>query len=163
MATRAQKGDAGRMTPITPTRPDMVASAHRLDLAAAELLELAGMPEAVAELPETLDHLETALDRIATSLVKMSQSVAEWSGRGGAITDYNALPPAARALRWHLHDVAARVGASSNACPGARQWAGDLLADPAAVRDREVAIAWGADRRSLHPQTDFAAPPQARG
>ena len=138
MATRAQEDDAGRMTSITPTRPDIVASAHRLELAATELLELAGIPEMLEELPATLDHLQTALDRLATSLMRMSQAVAERSSRAGAGTDDSALSPAARALQWHLHEAAARVGASSNACPGARHWAGELLADPAALHDPEV-------------------------
>jgi hypothetical protein len=123
------------MSPTPPERPDVAACARRLHLAAGELLEAAGAADAVPELPTTIAHLEVALDWLATSLVRMSQAVGDWSAWPSSDTDYRDLPSEARALRWHLHDVAAHLRASSNACPAALWWAREVVAGDPDVRE----------------------------
>jgi hypothetical protein len=162
MVARAPEQDAGAMSSTLHDRPDVTACAHRLRLAADELHEYSGSSEVVPDLPTTIAHVEEALDLIAASVVRMSQAVADWSGRVVEVADFTALSPEARALRWHLHHVAAHLRSSSNACAVTRHCARDLLADDGAA-PRDSAGAWGEDERRLQPRADFDAPTQPQG
>jgi hypothetical protein len=162
MVAQAPEHDAGTMSSTLHDRPDVAARADRLRLAADELHEYAGSSDAVSDLPTTIAHVEEVLDLLAASMVRMSHAVANWSGRAGEVADFTALSPEARALRWHLHHVAAHVRSSSNACTATRQWARDLLADEGAGR-RDPGGRWGGDERSVQPRADFSAPTQPQG
>jgi hypothetical protein len=135
------------MTSTLSDRPGVGASAERLQRAAGDLLERSGTHAAVQELPTTLEHLQEVLDRLATSLVRMAEAVAERPEPPGATAGRGGLPPDARALVWHLHDVATHVRASSTACDGARQWADELTAG-----------AWGDEGRRVPPRIAVRTP-----
>jgi hypothetical protein len=76
----------------------------------------------------TLAHVEESLDRIAAALDQMANAVADWSGGSNAVVEEPALPPEARALRWHLHAAAANLRTSEAACTASRDWTRRLLA-----------------------------------
>ena len=103
---------------------DIAESAHELQRAAGALQQRASSRDTVPALPSALAHLEEALDRLATSMVKTAQTVEEWAGAAAdADLDRDALSPDARALRWHLFHLAARLRGAQDACPDARRWA----------------------------------------
>jgi hypothetical protein len=131
------------------------ASAHALQRAAGALQTGAGSPQAVESLPATVAHLEEALDRLATGVERMALAVAEWSESGSEIVDEDALPPDARALRWHPHTTAQALSSSRDACAASRQWARRLLdrrRDPA-----DTTMLPGATRDDRFDSPDDAA------
>src|SRR4051812_1954541 len=92
--------------------------------AAGHFAERASAAGAVAALPLALADLEKALERLATGAVEAAQAVEDWSGE-------DVLAPEARALRWHLFHLAARLRGAEDACPDGRRWARELLAQHA--------------------------------
>ena len=105
----------------------LAASAHQLQRDAGALLTHAADPQAVATHELTLAHVEEALDRLAVAMEQMANGVADWCGEPSAIVDENALPPEARALRWHLQSVADRLRDAELACASSRDWTRRLL------------------------------------
>jgi hypothetical protein len=128
--------DVGMHTSLTLSDQDRVlaTSAHHLQRAAGTLQTHAANPHAVPTHEITLAHVEEALDRLAVAMEQMANAVADWCGEPSAIVEDNALPPEARALRWHLQSVADNLRASEIACAISRDWTGQLLANP--PRDR---------------------------
>ena len=87
-----------------------------------------------------LAHVEEFVDRVSVALDQMANGVAEWRGEPGAVLEEPALPPEARALRWHLQAGAANLRTSEAACSASRDWTRPLLAAAAAC-DRDGPIA----------------------
>ena len=108
----------------------LATSAHQLQRAAGRLQTHAANPHAVPTHEITLAHVEEALDRLAVAMEQMANAVADWCGEPSAIVEDNALPPEARALRWHLQSVADKLRASEIACAISRDWTRQLLAHP---------------------------------
>jgi hypothetical protein len=106
----------------------LASSAHQLQRAAGTLQSHAASPEAVPDYGITLAHVEEALDRVAVAMDQMASAVAEWCGEPDAVADEPALPPEARALRWHLQAAAANLRTSEAACAASRDWTRRLLA-----------------------------------
>jgi hypothetical protein len=107
---------------------DIADSAHELQRAAGAFQQRASSRETVPALPSALAHLEEALDRLATSMAKTAQALEEWAATTDVDLDRDTLSPDARALRWHLFHIAARLRGAQDACPDARRWARTLLA-----------------------------------
>jgi hypothetical protein len=105
---------------------NIAGSAHQLQRAAGGMQKRASDPEAVPALPVTLSHLEEALERLSTGAVKLAQAVEDWNG------EPDALPPEARALRWHLFHLASRLRGAQEACPETRRWAREVVPQDAA-------------------------------
>jgi hypothetical protein len=121
-------------------------SAHELQRAAGWFQKRASDPGAVAALPAALAHVEEALDRLATAMVKAAQAVEDVADDSGA--EGGAVSPPARALRWHLCHVSARLRGAGDACPDTRRWARALLADPA----DDTAAAWSRGLARMQPR-----------
>jgi hypothetical protein len=105
-------------------QPERAKGAYQLQRAAGGMFRDASAPDVVPALPVALAHLEEALDRLSVSMIKTAQAVEEWPG--AAETD-TALSSDARALRWHLFHLAARLRGAQDACPDARRWATQLV------------------------------------
>jgi hypothetical protein len=105
----------------------LASSAHELQQAAGTLQSHAARTDAVPTYGITLAHVEEAVDRLAVALDQMANAVAEWCGESEAVVEESALPPEARALRWHLHAAAASVRTSETACTASREWTRRLL------------------------------------
>jgi hypothetical protein len=124
---------------------DIAASAQQVQRAARLFQQRASGPGVVAALPAALAHIEVALERLATGVVKTAQSVEDWELNSDPALDRDALSPEARALRWHLFHVAARLRGAAEACPDTRNSARLLL------REAEVEDEDAADPCSPHP------------
>jgi hypothetical protein len=107
--------------------PTIADSAHQLQRAAESLQRHASDPAAVAALPAALAHLEEALERLSTTAVTAAQAVEDWALE----TDGGTLSPSARALRWHLFHLSARLRSARDGCPATRDWARELLDETA--------------------------------
>ena len=148
MLRGSSSSDPGRAVP---------ASARELQRAAGALQRDAGSAKAVASLPATVAHVEEALDRLAIGVERMACAVAEWGDTGSNIVDDDALPPDARALRWHLRATAHALRSSRDACSVTREWArrlldaGDDAMVPGAARDDIPARASAAASPRSHP------------
>jgi hypothetical protein len=99
-------------------------STFELRRAADDFQQHSSAPEALAALPLALADVEKTLERLATGAVKAAEAVETRELESGA----DALSPEARALRWHLFHLAARLRGAENACPDTRRWARRLLA-----------------------------------
>jgi hypothetical protein len=104
----------------------LASSAHELQRAAGTLQAHAANPDAVPTHGITLAHVEEAIDRLAVAMEQIANAVADWCGEPSPVAD-NALPPEARALRWHLASVADRLRDSELACASSRDWTRRLL------------------------------------
>ncbi len=126
---------------------DIASSAHQLQRAAGHVQQRASGPGAVTALPAALAHLEEALERLATGAIRSAQAVEDWESEPGATLDGEALSPPARALRWHLFHLSARLRGAQDACPDARRWARELLREPGVddAAQRQPADPIGAD------------------
>jgi hypothetical protein len=124
--------DVHMHTPLALSDQDraLATSAHQLQRAAGTLQTHAATPHAVPTHEITLAHVEEALDRLAVAMEQMANAVADWCGEPSAIVEENALPPEARALRWHLQSVADEVRDSELACASSRDWTRRLLGNP---------------------------------
>ena len=97
-------------------------SAEQLAVAATSLRRSAGGPDALQSLPATLAHVGEAVDELASGMLVLAETVAKSSGLGTSV-DLDHLPPQARALSWHLHELAARLRAARASVETARDWA----------------------------------------
>jgi hypothetical protein len=122
--------------------PAATAGADEVARAATSLRRSLRGPQALRTLPQTLAHLDTAIDELATSMVGLAQLVAESEDQPASSLDLDHLSPEARALCWHLHELAARLRAARAAGATARQWADDL---PPAKAPR-----WGGVEQKVH-------------
>ena len=124
--------DVDMHMPLAPSDQDraLATSAHELQSAAGTLQTHAANPHAVPTHEITLAHVEEALDRLAVAMDQMANAVANWCGEPSAIVVDNALPPEARALRWHLQSVADKLRGSETACAISRDWTRRLLDNP---------------------------------
>jgi hypothetical protein len=104
----------------------LATSAHELQRAAGKLQTHAANPDAVPTHGITLAHVEEAIDRLAVAMEQMANAVADWCGEPSPVVN-NALPPEARALRWHLESVADKLRDSELACATSRDWTRRLL------------------------------------
>jgi hypothetical protein len=123
--------DADMHTPLALSDQDraLATSAHELQRAAGTIQTHAANPHAVPTHEITLAHVEEALDRLAMAMEHMANAVADWCGEPSPIVEDNALPPEARALRWHLESVADRLHGAEIACASSRDWTRRLLAN----------------------------------
>lgn len=121
--------DVDMHTPLALSDQDraLAASAHMLQRAAGRLQTHADAPGAVPTHELTLAHVEEALDRLAVAMEQMANAVADWCGEPNPVVVDNALPPEARALRWHLESVADKLRDSELACATSRDWTRRLL------------------------------------
>jgi hypothetical protein len=136
------------MISVHPHSRTATRSAYELQRAAANLRRSVRDPDAVRVLPVTLAHVDEVLDELATTMLVLAQSVAETTGSPNTSLDHELLSPQARALRWHLHELAARLRAARSAGASSREWAEELLA-----AERE----WGAPRTELQSPADSIA------
>jgi hypothetical protein len=116
MVAAAPPRDAGGMD--TAHQYESIAtSTFELRRAAERVQQRASAPDTVAALPLALTDIEKTLERLARGAADAANAVEE-SG------------PEARALRWHLFHLAARLRSAADASPDARRWAHALLAHP---------------------------------
>ena len=129
--------DAGMNTDSAPLDQEhaLSASAHQLQRAAGALQRHAASAHAVPTLGITVAHVEEALDRLAVAMEQIANAVTDWCSEGSSIADEDALPPEARALRWHLQAVADGLRASEDACSVSRDWVRRLLGDAPDMAD----------------------------
>jgi hypothetical protein len=106
---------------------NLAASAHELQRAAGHIQRNAARADAVQTLPTALAHMEEALERLSTAANVAARAVEEYDARAGADPD---VLRRARALRWHLAHLAARLRGASDACPDTRRWARELIREP---------------------------------
>jgi hypothetical protein len=106
-----------------PHSQDTPRSAYELQRASANLRRSVRDPDAMRTLPLTLAHVEATIDDVATTVLVLAQAVAE-----GPDTSHgeDLLSPEARALRWHLHELAARLRGARSAAASSREWADQL-------------------------------------
>ena len=116
------------MLSMHPHDRETAGSAYELQRAAANFRRSVRDPDAVSTLPTTLAHVSDAIDELATSMLVLAHTVGDYANPPDTRLDDDALFPEARALRWHLHELASRLRASQRACPSARRWADDVLA-----------------------------------
>ena len=103
-------------------------SADQLQRAAWALRRHAGSVHAVPTLPATLAHVQETLDMLAAGILQMADAVTDRCVEDGHRED--ALPPEARALRWHLGTTAKALRVSREACSASREWSRRLLDEP---------------------------------
>jgi hypothetical protein len=120
------------MNSVPTDNPDAARSARELERAAASFRRGVRGADAVRSLPVTLAHIDEAIGELAASMVVLAQAVGEYGSPSAVALEDDALPAEARALRWHLHELASRLRAAQDACPAVRLWADDLLAAQAA-------------------------------
>jgi hypothetical protein len=106
----------------------LTSSAHELQQAAGTLQSHAARADGVPTYGIALAHVEEAVDRLSVSLDQMAIAVAEWCGGPDAVVEEPALPPEARALRWHLQAAATHLRTAEAACSASRDWTRRLLA-----------------------------------
>src|SRR4051794_11483077 len=102
-------------------------SAHELQRAAGHVQKHAAASDQVPALGITLAHVEEALDRLSVGMLQMANGVVEWSAEQGPSAHEDALPPEARALRFHLRAVADALRTPRDACISSRIWTRRLL------------------------------------
>jgi hypothetical protein len=121
--------DVDMHPPLAPSNQNraLATSAHELQRAAGTLQTHAANPDAVPTHGITLAHVEEAIDRLAVAMEQMANAVADWCGEPSPLVVDNALPPEARALRWHLESVADKLRDSELACATSRDWTRRLL------------------------------------
>lgn len=113
-------------------------NAEQLAVAAMSLRHSAAGPDALLSLPATLAHVGDAVDELASGMLVLADTVAKSSGLRTSL-DLDHLPPEARALSWHLHELAARLRAARASVETARDWAHQLGRQP--TRAPELATA----------------------
>ena len=116
------------MISVHPHSRNATRSAYELQRAAANLRRSVRDPDAVRVLPVTLAHVDEVLDELATTMLVLAQSVVETTGAPDTSLDEELLSPEARALRWHLHELASRLRAARSASVSSREWADELFA-----------------------------------
>jgi hypothetical protein len=134
--------------------PDIAEGARQLARAAAEFEQSASGRRTSAALPEALEDLKETLELLARGVAKASEAIDDPAQQPGAGLESDLQSVRARALRWHLAHLAARLLGARVVCPQTRRWAHELLeerdVDPApdgvihANNRREVAMEVGA-------------------
>jgi len=114
------------------------ANSEQLAVAAMSLRHSAAGPDALLSMPATLAHVSDAVDDLASGMLVLAETVAKSSGLRADL-DLDHLPPEARALSWHLHELAARLRAARASAETARDWAHEL--GPQRARAPELATA----------------------
>jgi len=112
---------------------NITTSTFDLRRAAAQFEQRASAPGTVAALPLALADVERALERLAAGAVKAAHAVEDCASEAGT----DALSPESQALRWHLFHLAARLRGAEHACPDARRWAREVLAQHDVADDEE--------------------------
>jgi hypothetical protein len=130
---------------------DLAISTHDLQRAARRVQQRASEPEAVTGLPTALSDLEEALEQLATGMLTAAQRVEGWTRE----SEGDEISPRARALRWQLSHLAARLRGAQSACPQARRRARELLGELSARLDRPEA------ERDRVPEVSVAVVPAA--
>jgi hypothetical protein len=115
-------------------------NAEQLAIAARSLRHSAAGPDALQTMPATLAHVGDAVDELASSMLVLAETMTKSSDLGTSL-DLDHLPPEARSLSWHLHELAARLRAARASVATARHWAHEL--GPQRARAPELAIAPG--------------------
>jgi hypothetical protein len=100
-------------------------NAEQLAVAAMSLRHSAAGPDALLSMPATLAHVGDAVDELASGMLVLAETVAKSPGLRASL-DLDHLPPEARALSWHLHELAARLRAARASVETARDWAHEL-------------------------------------
>lgn len=98
-------------------------SAEELAAAAADLRAALAAPGAVDTLPPTLTHVGDTLDELASGMLALTETVAKSTGLADTSPDLDHLRPEARALCWHLHELASRLRAARASVETAQDWA----------------------------------------
>ena len=94
---------------------------------AAEVLRVAlAPPHELDTLPETLSHVGDVIDELARGVLALDDAVARSSGLGDVGPHLDHLPPDARALSWHLHELASRLRAARASAETANHWSREL-------------------------------------
>jgi hypothetical protein len=135
MVGAADLRDGVGMATSNQYNESIAASTFELLRAAGDFEEQASGPGAVDALPLALADVERTLARLATGVVKVAEAVEERSLGSGS----DVLSPEARALRWHLFHLAARLRGAQDASPEVRKWARLLLAQQDGAEDEEDA------------------------
>jgi hypothetical protein len=116
------------MISVDPHSQDTSRSAYELQRASANLRRSVRDPELMRTLALTLAHVEQTIDDVATTMLVLAQAVAEFPAWSNTSVGEDVLSPEARALRWHLHEFAARLQGARSAAASSREWADELLA-----------------------------------
>ncbi len=124
------------MISVHPHSQDTPRSAYELQRASANLRRSVRDPDAMRTLPLTLAHVEETIDDVATTMLVLAQAVAERPGPSNTSLGEDLLSPEARALRWHLHELAARLRDARSAATSSREWADELLGAQPVTRVR---------------------------
>ena len=103
---------------------NIAASAFEVRRAAAQFQQRASAPGVAAALPMALADIEKALERLAMGAVEAADTIQLGT---------DVLSPEARALRWQLHHLAARLRGATQAGADARRSAGELITQQDAV------------------------------
>jgi len=116
------------MTMIAQPRNEAAttASAEQLAEAAARLRRDLAELDAMEAVPVTLARVGDAIDELASGVLVLGETVARSSGLADLSPDLDHLPPEARALCWHLHELAARLRAARASVETAHDWSQDL-------------------------------------
>jgi hypothetical protein len=120
MAGRPRLGHGQAMNPAQHPH-DIAEGAYELWLAAGGFEQSAAGGDTSVALPEALDYLKDALELLATGVAKASQAIDDQAHH----TEGEELSPQARALRWYLAHLSARLLGARDVCPEARRWALD--------------------------------------
>jgi hypothetical protein len=124
---------------------DIAEGAQQLWRAAAEFEQSASRGDPSAALPEALDYLKESLELLATGVAKASQAIEELAQQPGTGSDL--LSPRARALRWHLSHLSARLLGARDVGPETRRWALELLQE----LDRDEAVLEASANGAVRP------------
>ena len=106
---------------------DLAEGAYQLWRAAAKFEQSASGAGTSAALPEALEYLKQTLELLARGVEKASQTIEDPAPQPGASLKSDLLAPQARALRWHLSHLSARLLGARDVCPETRRWARKLL------------------------------------
>ena len=101
-------------------------SAAQLAEAAADLRATMAAPHAPDTLPLTLARVGDAIDDLASGMLVLGETAARSSGLADMSPDLDHLRPEARALCWHLHELAARLRAARASAETAHAWSRNL-------------------------------------
>ncbi len=135
MATRSGLGQCEGMITEHHEQRAATLDAGRLAEAAASLRADVAEPHALHTLPLTLASVSDAIDELAGSMLVLSETIARSTGLADVNPDLDHLSPEARALCWHLHELAARLRAARASAETAHGWSQDLAARRAGVAE----------------------------
>lgn len=109
-------------------------SAGQLAQAAESLRATVAEPQVPHTLPLTLSRVGDAIDDLAGGMLVLCETVARSTGLADVHPSLDHhLSPEARALCWHLHELAAQLRAARASAATAHGWSRDLAACRAAA------------------------------